>query len=94
MSLVLDLLMEVRAIDSGGQLMLLGHHLSKLPMDVHLGKMLILATMFCCLDPALIVMASLLSISPIPSYARDCLEAQTHQNSAQASSLILPHLNS
>jgi ATP-dependent RNA helicase DHX57 len=57
-SLALNLLKEVGAIDSSGQLTSLGHHLSKLPMDVRRGKMLIFAFMFHCLDPVLTVTAS------------------------------------
>jgi HrpA-like RNA helicase len=76
-SLALGLLKEVGAIDSAGHLTPLGHHLSKLPVDVRLGKMLILAAMFRCLDPVLTVTASLSCKSPFPVYSRDSLEAQT-----------------
>ena len=45
----------------------MGRLLSKLPTDVHLGKFLLMATLFHCLDPALTVAAALSSKSPFIS---------------------------
>jgi len=42
----------------------MGRLLSKLPTDVHLGKFLLIATLFRCLDPALTIAATLNSKSP------------------------------
>ena len=42
----------------------MGRLLSKLPTDVHLGKFLLIATVFRCLDPALTIAATLNSKSP------------------------------
>lgn len=42
----------------------MGRLLSKLPTDVHLGKFLLIATTFRCLDPALTIAAALNSKSP------------------------------
>lgn len=42
----------------------MGKLLSALPTDVHLGKFLLLATLFRCLDPALTIAATLNSKSP------------------------------
>jgi ATP-dependent RNA helicase DHX29 len=42
----------------------MGRLLSKLPTDVHLGKFLLVAAMFRCLDPALTIAAALNSKSP------------------------------
>ena len=42
----------------------MGRLLSKLPTDVHLGKFLLIATLFRCLDPALTIAAALNSKSP------------------------------
>jgi len=42
----------------------MGRFLSKLPIDVHLGKFLLIATLFRCLDPALTIAAALNSKSP------------------------------
>lgn len=75
-SLALDVLKDVGAIGSDEQLTSLGYHLSKLPMDVRLGKMLIFGALFRCLDPILTVAASLSCKSPFPAYARDSLQAQ------------------
>jgi len=57
-------LIEVKALTSTEELTPLGVHLSKLPMDVHLGKLLLLASIFKCLDPILTIAASLNSKSP------------------------------
>lgn len=45
----------------------MGRLLSKLPTDVHLGKFLLIATIFRCLDPALTIAAALNSKSPFLS---------------------------
>lgn len=42
----------------------MGRLLSKLPTDVHLGKFLLIATVFRCLDTALTIAATLNSKSP------------------------------
>jgi len=42
----------------------MGRLLSKLPTDVHLGKFLLFASIFKCLDPALTIAAALTSKSP------------------------------
>lgn len=42
----------------------MGRFLSKLPTDIHLGKFLLLAAVFNCLDPALTIAATLNSKSP------------------------------
>lgn len=45
----------------------MGRLLSQLPTDVHLGKFLLMATVFKCLDPALTIAAALNSKSPFIS---------------------------
>ena len=45
----------------------MGRLLSKLPTDVHLGKFLLISTLFGCLDPALTIAATLSSKSPFVS---------------------------
>lgn len=82
-SLALEVLQEVGAIDSDKQLTPLGYHLSKLPMDVRLGKMLIFGALFRCLEPILTVAASLSCKSPFPAYARDSLEARARHKTFQ-----------
>lgn len=51
----------------------LGHHLANLPVDVRLGKMLIYASIFGCLEPALTIVATLSGKSPMvtPPNKRD-----------------------
>lgn len=57
-------LVEVKALTASEDITAMGRLLSKLPMDVHLGKFLLIATLFRCLDPALTVAATLNSKSP------------------------------
>ncbi|KAH9810275.1 P-loop containing nucleoside triphosphate hydrolase protein, partial [Melampsora americana] len=57
-------LVEVKALTLNEDITPLGRHLVKLPMDVHMGKLLILGCLFRCLSPALTVAAALNSKSP------------------------------
>ncbi|OCH95734.1 P-loop containing nucleoside triphosphate hydrolase protein [Obba rivulosa] len=57
----LSTLEELAALAPDGSLTPLGIHLSTLPMDLRLGKMLILATIFQCLGPILTIAACLSS---------------------------------
>lgn len=57
-------LVEVRALTATEEITPMGRLLSKLPTDVHLGKFLLTATVFQCLDPALTIAATLNSKSP------------------------------
>lgn len=56
-----DVLEELGAIDADGRLTALGRHISMLPVDLRLGKMLVLGTIFQCLDPILTIAACLSS---------------------------------
>ncbi|KAG6842444.1 hypothetical protein C0991_007574 [Blastosporella zonata] len=60
---------ELGAVDDAGRLTPLGRHMSTLPVDLRLAKMLILATVFQCLDPILTIAAALSSkplfLSPV-----------------------------
>ena len=47
------------ALDSDENLLPLGVHLARMPVDPHTGKMILFGAMFCCLDPILTVAASL-----------------------------------
>ena len=60
----ISMLVEVRALTASEDITPLGRLLSKLPTDVHLGKFLLIATVFKCLDPALTIAATLNSKSP------------------------------
>nr|XP_018262834.1 DEAH box polypeptide 36 [Kwoniella dejecticola CBS 10117]OBR84992.1 DEAH box polypeptide 36 [Kwoniella dejecticola CBS 10117] len=57
-------LVEVKALTTNEDITPMGRLLSKLPMDVHLGKFLLVAAMMRCLDPALTIAATLNSKSP------------------------------
>jgi ATP-dependent RNA helicase DHX29 len=57
-------LVEVRALTNSEEITPLGRLLSQLPTDVHLGKFLLIAASFHCLDPALTIAATLNSKSP------------------------------
>ncbi|KAM0753239.1 P-loop containing nucleoside triphosphate hydrolase protein [Meredithblackwellia eburnea MCA 4105] len=57
-------LIEAKALTATEEITPLGRHLAKLPMDVHLGKFLIMACLFGCLDAALTITAALNSKSP------------------------------
>ncbi|ESK92682.1 dead deah box [Moniliophthora roreri MCA 2997] len=54
-------LQEVGAVDEEGKLTALGRHMSLLPIDLRLAKMLVLGTIFRCLGPILTIAASLSS---------------------------------
>ncbi|KAK7463716.1 hypothetical protein VKT23_005652 [Stygiomarasmius scandens] len=60
-------LVEVRALTPSEDITPMGRLLSKLPCDVHLGKFLLTAAVFRCLDPALTIAATLNSKSPFIS---------------------------
>lgn len=55
---------QVRALTPNEDITPMGRLLSALPTDVHLGKFLLIATLFRCLDPALTIAATLNSKSP------------------------------
>ncbi|XP_006454441.1 hypothetical protein AGABI2DRAFT_182424 [Agaricus bisporus var. bisporus H97] len=60
-------LIEVHALTPAEEITPMGRLLSKLPTDVHIGKFLLIATLFRCLDPALTIAAALNSKSPFLS---------------------------
>lgn len=59
-------LQEVQALSVDGNELLtpLGAHLSNLPVDVHIGKMILYGAIFRCLDPILTIAAALSFKSP------------------------------
>ncbi|CAO1617715.1 unnamed protein product [Sympodiomycopsis kandeliae] len=57
-------LIEVKALTTTEEVTPLGRHLARIPLDVHMGKFLLIATMFKCLDAALTIAAALNSKSP------------------------------
>ena len=60
----IDALIEVDALTSGEELTPLGRQLAKLPLDAHLGKLVLLASTFACVDAAITIAAILSSKSP------------------------------
>jgi ATP-dependent RNA helicase DHX29 len=60
----IDALVDVRALTASEELTPLGHQLARLPLDVFLGKLILLGTIFKCLDMAITVAAILSSKSP------------------------------
>jgi ATP-dependent RNA helicase DHX29 len=57
-------LVEAGALTATEEITGLGRYLAQLPTDVSLGKFLLIATVFKCLDPALTIAATLNSKSP------------------------------
>ncbi|NXE09580.1 DHX36 helicase, partial [Lophotis ruficrista] len=57
--LAINHLMELNALDRQEQLTPLGVHLARLPVEPHIGKMILFGALFCCLDPVLTIAASL-----------------------------------
>lgn len=74
-------LVEVKALTSTEEITHLGRHLSKMPLDVHMGKFLLVATLFKCLDPALTIAAALNSKSPFMTPFGKELEAERAKQS-------------
>ena len=60
----IDTLIEVSALTSQEELTLLGHQLSKLPLDPYLGKLVLFGALFGCLDMCLTLAAMLTSKTP------------------------------
>lgn len=60
----IDALVDVRALTAAEELTPLGIQLARLPLDVFLGKLVLLGTVFKCLDMAITVAAILSSKSP------------------------------
>ena len=60
----IDALIDVKALLTGEDLTALGRQLAKLPLDVFLGKLILLGSLFKCLDAALTIAAIVSSKSP------------------------------
>lgn len=87
----ISMLVEVRALTTSEDITPLGRLLSKLPTDVHLGKFLLIATVFRCLDPALTIAATLNSKSPFVSPLGMEQEADRAKNSFRLGEFCLNH---
>ncbi|KAK1298092.1 putative pre-mRNA-splicing factor ATP-dependent RNA helicase [Acorus calamus] len=75
----------IGALDENEELTILGRHLSMLPVEPKLGKMLILGSIFGCLDPILTVVAGLSVRDPflMPFDKKDLAESAKSQFSCQ-----------
>lgn len=60
----IDSLIEVKALTADEELTTLGSQLTKLPLDVYLGKLVLYASIFKCVDAGLTIAAILSSKSP------------------------------
>lgn len=60
----IDALIDVRALTTTEELTPLGQQLARLPLDVFLGKLILLGSIFKCLDPTITIAAILSSKSP------------------------------
>lgn len=60
----IDSLVDVKALTPGEELTPLGVQLSRLPLDIFLGKLILLGTIYQCLDATLSIAAILSSKSP------------------------------
>ena len=69
-------LTEAGALDSSGALTPLGHHLARLPVDVRVGKIIVIGAVLGCLKPSLTIAAYLSSKSPFvaPQDERDAAD--------------------
>uniref|UniRef100_A0A1A9WLD3 Putative ATP-dependent RNA helicase DHX57 n=1 Tax=Glossina brevipalpis TaxID=37001 RepID=A0A1A9WLD3_9MUSC len=72
-------LQDVGALDDSQELTPLGHHLSALPVDVRIGKLIIFGTIFQCLDSTLTIAACLSHKSPFVSPFNKRTEAEARK---------------
>ncbi|XP_020220553.1 DExH-box ATP-dependent RNA helicase DExH3 [Cajanus cajan] len=81
----IDYLKIIGALDENENLTVLGHKLAMLPVEPKLGKMLILGTIFKCLDPIMTVVAGLSVRDPfvMPSDKKDLAESAKAQFAAR-----------
>ncbi|KAJ7897125.1 P-loop containing nucleoside triphosphate hydrolase protein [Mycena olivaceomarginata] len=89
-----SVLEELGAVDLNGKLTPLGRHISTLPVDLRLAKMLVLGTIFQCLGPVLTIAAAL-SSKPLFLTPMDKREeaSQARSRFATAGSDLLTDLN-
>ena len=80
---------QVRALTPTEDITAMGRLLSKLPTDVHLGKLLLIAVVFRCLDPALTIAAALSSKSPFVTPLGMEEEADNAKSSFRTSGLFV-----
>ncbi|KAG8960615.1 hypothetical protein FRC03_006323 [Tulasnella sp. 419] len=87
-------LQDLGAVNDQGKLTALGRHMALLPLDLRLSKMLILGTVFRCIDPVLTI-AACVSSKPLfsaPTERRDDM-SQARKRFATGNSDLLTDLN-
>ncbi|KAH9322752.1 hypothetical protein KI387_017391, partial [Taxus chinensis] len=88
-----EYLKTIGALDDKENLTNLGRHLSVLPMEPKLGKMLIMGALFHCLDPILTIAAGLSVRDPflLPHDRKDLADAAKAKFSANSDHMALVH---
>ncbi|KAJ2403173.1 hypothetical protein GGI23_000148 [Coemansia sp. RSA 2559] len=90
-------LQEAGALDEDEELTPIGRHLCYMPVDLSVGKLLVIGTMFGCLDPILTIAASMSTntsvlLAPFASDSRYLIEA-AHKKYRTRAKDILPYVN-
>ncbi|XP_038671699.1 ATP-dependent DNA/RNA helicase DHX36 [Scyliorhinus canicula] len=88
-------LKELNALDRNEELTPLGVHLARLPVEPHIGKMILFGALLCCLDPVLTIAASLSFKDPfvIPLGKEKLADAKRRELSKQSRSDHLTVVN-
>ncbi|XP_072113031.1 ATP-dependent DNA/RNA helicase DHX36 [Mobula birostris] len=88
-------LKELNALDKNEDLTPLGVHLARLPVEPHIGKMILFGALLCCLDPVLTIAASLSFKDPfvIPLGKEKVADAKRRELSKQSRSDHLTVVN-
>ncbi|XP_062901383.1 ATP-dependent DNA/RNA helicase DHX36 [Mobula hypostoma] len=88
-------LKELNALDKNEELTPLGVHLARLPVEPHIGKMILFGALLCCLDPVLTIAASLSFKDPfvIPLGKEKVADAKRRELSKQSRSDHLTVVN-
>ncbi|KAJ1980822.1 helicase [Dimargaris xerosporica] len=77
--------------ETSSPLTTLGRHVASLPVDLHIGKMLVFAALFRCVDPILTVAALIATCGSVYSTSheqRDALQAMRRQSGQTQSDLL------
>lgn len=77
-NIAIDTLRAVKAVDATGNLTPLGIHISKIPADLRISKMVIFGCIFKCLDPILAISGYMADRSPFLSPPDSREEAQKY----------------
>ena len=89
----IDSLIDVKALTAGEDLTALGRQLAKLPLDVFLGKLVLLGTIYHCLDATLTIAAILSSKSPFSAPMGARAQADSVRLAFKKGHNLDPHLS-